>query len=235
MALSPLLRAQPPCKHAIWAVLLALWVGIICAPKPVDAGAWLDEVGQGFAAISGVAHADAPAELSFFGTYGLRPRLTLGSDLNTSDSYGHALLFLRHPLGPVDLPNKWAIELGAGGLRKDLRWSYMLRSTLSYGRGFSGRHTGWIAADLSIETSPLLPRAAYKLDGTLGLRRDQGPSVLFQLESYLDGQTKKIEYSLTPAILFTLPRTQNEVLMGLRYMGRRPEQLGLKLGLWHKF
>ncbi|WP_282095010.1 hypothetical protein [Epibacterium ulvae] len=199
-----------------------------------QAGAWLEPVGQGFSATTATVRQGGRTELSYYAAYGLRPRLNLGVDLNRSQDYAHAFVFLRQPLGDQTLASKWAVELGAGGLKVDGIWMPALRGSLSFGRGLTGSVSGWIAADFTFETNQITQQRTYKLDATLGIRPNTGPAHLLQFESNRTG-SHATSYSLTPALLFPLPYAQSEGLLGLSFSPGRKDQLGLKLGLWHRF
>ncbi|MFW8636544.1 hypothetical protein [Cribrihabitans pelagius] len=213
------------------------------------AGAWLEGAGKGFAAASATWRPDSADgngsggyELSYYAAYGLRPRLTLGLDLNQSGRLsGHALLFARLPLRGQGR-HRIALEAALGGSHQTGDWQPMQRLTLSYGHGFStARRSGWLALDAAFELRQGGMQEIWKLDGTLGFNRPGAAAPMLQLEaSKPEGQ--RMSAALTPVLRLPLPQ-QRELILGLEYRLRADRapasgarhSLGLELGVWQKF
>lgn len=215
-------------------LILLIWLS---GAAPGWAGAWLREEGRGFLSLTGILRgATGPGdEFGLYADYGLAPRLTLGLEVNaTSGRAGHALGFIRLPLGRRTGHMRYALELGLGGYRRFGTWRPMVKSTLSAGRGFGSRWgPGWLAADAAIEYRRDLPDPTYKLDMTLGLSPDPGPRPMLQLETaYLPGAG--FTWSLTPALLVNAGKRVSWVA-GFERKSANPTGLGLKLGLWRRF
>ncbi|MBY6068794.1 hypothetical protein KUW17_18775 [Leisingera aquaemixtae] len=201
------------------------------------AGAWLEQPGQGFAAASATyrqAGGRNGYELSYYGAYGLTPKLTLGVDLNsTGDLYGHALVFARLPLG-AGKRSRLAAEAAFGGHRDNGLWMMMQRATLSYGRGFeTGSASGWLAIDAAYELRNSGLQTVWKLDATLGMHRPGKIAPMLQIET-AKPQGGQLSYTLTPSLRYPL-KSGRELILGLEHRKAGERSLGLKLGLWQKF
>ncbi|NSY39103.1 hypothetical protein [Leisingera sp. ANG59] len=214
----------------------AACLAVLLAP-PADGGAWLETPGRGFATASASYRRTASGaqhELSYYGAYGITPKLTLGVDLNqTGDLSGHALVFARMPLHQ-GARYRLAAEAAFGGNHDRGVWMMMQRTTLSYGRGFgTGTASGWLAIDAAYELRNSGLAAVWKLDATIGLNRPGKPAPMLQIEtSKLDGGT--FSYTLTPSLRYPL-RSGRELILGLEHRSAGEGSLGLKLGLWQKF
>lgn len=205
--------------------------------QPAAGGAWLEKPGQGFAAASATyrqAGSEGAYELSYYGAYGISPKLSLGVDLNQhADISGHALVFARLPLrkGPR---YRLAVEAGAGGNHVRGLWQMMQKTTLSYGRNFrTGATGGWLAVDAAYELRNGGREAIWKLDATLGLRRPGKPAPMLQIETSKP-EGSRFSYALTPALRLPL-KAGRELVLGLEYRQAGQRSLGLELGLWQRF
>lgn len=212
---------------------------LLAVPKSLWAGAWPREPGTGFAAFSTVSRLETEqnspeTELSLYGEYGLRPRLTLGLDVNEiPDKAGHALLFLRHPLSAPERPHKWAAELGLGASHWRGNWEPMYKATLSYGRSLSNnRGNGWLNIDTIVEFRTQMKSPIYKLDSTIGLPFSPKIKALLQVETaYIPGQS--FGYALTPGLLIS--GSARDWLIGVEHRDADRRTLGLKFALWQSF
>lgn len=108
----------------------------------------------------------AQQEMAFYGTYGWNARFSLGIDAYFAPGMsGHALIFLRLPLGKLTRPGRFAVEVGAGAAQDVNGWSPMYRLSLSHGRGWP---RGWYEVTASVERRTGEPAFGWKFDGTLG-------------------------------------------------------------------
>ncbi|MCR9124743.1 MAG: hypothetical protein NXH82_01310 [Rhodobacteraceae bacterium] len=208
-------------------------------PQILWAGAWLREAGTGFASVSGTLRSFGGGQplaydSSLFAEYGLRPRFTVGLDINDNlTSGGHVMGFVRFPLSAPERPLKLALDLGIGGHRRDKTWFAHYKTALSLGRGFAtGSATGWVSVDAAVELRKGDADLLYKLDATFGLSPSERIKAMFSVESYSTGGN--FGWAVIPAI-------------GMRAFGDRfltagfeikdtgQRSYGLKLGIWHWF
>lgn len=219
-----------------WAIL----VGHLATPA--FAGAWLRDSGAGFLS-TGLAIRDSSRvlrpEYSFYGEFGLSPRLTLGLDLNESQGpsgghSGHALLFARFPIARGWHNTKVAIELGLGGSHYLGKWNGMIKSTLSVGRGFSSRWgEGWINVDTALELRRPASTPAFKLDATLGLSNGMRFRPMLQIEStYITG--KPLIWAVIPSVMIDTRNNQTWVV-GIERKTSGHSTVGIRFGVWRKF
>lgn len=240
----PLLSSTPRTRRCL---PLALTLVAVLPPVPgARAGAWLEGEGKGFASASAAWRQDEEGngsyELSYYAAYGLRPKLTLGLDLNQNARVsGHALLFARLPLRAAGR-HRIAVEAALGGSHQTGLWQPMQKLTLSYGQGFStARHSGWLALDAAYELRQGGAQRIWKLDGTLGLNRPGAAAPMLQLEAARP-EDAQASFGVTPALRLPLPQAR-ELILALEYRLRpgspaasgRRHSLGLELGLWQKF
>ena len=152
---------------------LAIMFFCLAAPGPGLAGAWLRGEGETFLSVTGTLRetaSDIGLETDIYLEHGLGPRLTAGLVFNDNgvDS-GHALAFLRLPLGPMEGASRFSLELGLGAHHFFDAWRPMQKVTLAYGRGLSWEGgSGWLSLDAAVEHRQGLPDPDYKLDLTLG-------------------------------------------------------------------
>jgi hypothetical protein len=218
--------------------ILAFLVLSLVLAQPVGAGAWLRDKGTGFLSLSTTfrqLNGTWQAENRFYGEYGVAQRLTLGADINEITGLaGHALVFLRLPVGLNEGRTRMAVELGLGAHHRQGRWGGMMKSTFSVGRGFSSRWgNGWFNVDAGVEWR--LPNAspAFKLDATIGL--SSGPRIrpMLQIEStYIAGDP--LIWSVIPGVMID-GRSNNTWLIGVDRKTAGQTSLGLKFGLWRRF
>lgn len=234
-------------RPAAWGTALlrlALCAGLswpVLAPRDVWAGAWLLPEGEGFFSNSGtVRQGDtaALAEGSIHAAYGLRPWLTLGVDVfERPVTAGHALIFLRLPLGRTDRRNRVAIELGLGAHHDLQGWAPMQRLGLSWGRSLGPvegpARPGWLSVDLTRDHLGGDPLPLYKLDSTLSLWSRGRFQPILQAE-LAGGPGRDLGWAITPGLLFTDAKDRTWHL-GVERRFAGTGTLGLKLGLWLRF
>lgn len=218
--------------------ILPLLILCVITAQPVGAGAWLRDKGTGFLSLTTTIrqlNGTRQAENSFYGEYGLAPRLTLGADINEIAGFaGHALVFLRLPVGSNERRTKMTVELGLGGHHWQGRWGGMIKSTLSVGRGFSSRWaSGWFNVDAGMELRLPTSNPAFKLDATIGL--SSGPRIrpLLQIETtYISGNP--LIWAANAGVLID-GRGNHSWLIGFTRKTADQSSLGLKIGLWRRF
>ncbi|ATF17513.1 hypothetical protein [Phaeobacter gallaeciensis] len=238
-----------------FARLLAIACLSVMPLTPATAGAWLQKPGEGFAATSLTLRRDLaalkglsvgqriPAELGYYGEYGLHTRWTVGVDLNLSEgSSAHALLFVRHPLTRLGRA-RTAVEVALGLNQTSEIWTPMQRLTLSYGRSFDMRLrdrdiSGWVALDLGHEWRSKGLEQTWKLDATFGLNRPGKLAPLLQVEtSKTAGDSFSV--AVTPSLRMPLARRFGkdapELVIGLQHKRTETRSLGIKLAIWHRF
>ncbi|WP_146064162.1 hypothetical protein [Jhaorihella thermophila] len=214
-----------------------LWVSVA---GTATAGAWLQQPGRAFLAVSATGYARpgrADMMSSLYAEYGLLPRLTVGLDVNghaaiASGSSAHALLFARLPLSAPDRSLRAAAELALGAYHANHRSRPMLRLKASLGSGFSSlAGPGWLNLGAEYERIRA-DRAAYKLNAAIGL--SDGPTIrpLLEIETWKRRDTPLIWTVTLSAMWDRGPATT--WLIGLRR--RSPDAaLGVRLALWRRF
>ncbi len=218
-------------------VLVAIWIYVLSA-SPALSGAWLREKGSGFASATitqRTGHGVWSSELGYYADYGLTSLVTLGIDLNDNDNLsGHALVFVRIPLGQTSRRHHMAVELALGASHYLNSWVPMQKVTLSYGRAFdSNWGPGWLAIDGAYEIRGLNTEPILKLDATIGLSDPEHLRPILQIE------TAKISghplfYTITPGLQIPL-NPDTRLLIGAQHRVTTKRSLGLKLGVWHSF
>ncbi|MCA0995878.1 hypothetical protein [Alloyangia pacifica] len=209
-----------------------LW---LCA-GPLQAGAWLQERGAGFASSTtrltwpqsyGLQGWQLPSGRydTLYVEYGLSPRVTIGADLGRAISgAGKSLLFLRLPLigaGPMRL----SAELGGGRIEGH----QALRPGLSLGLSHA---RGWLNADILAELRGTAG-TDVKMDLTLGLNLPQRRKAILQVQTGVQrGDPGFVR--LAPSVVLPLrERLQAEIGASWGLVG--DTSAGLLLGLWTQF
>ncbi len=203
-----------------------------------QAGAWLRDPGSLFIAATTTTRL-SPTEITtegaLYAEYGLRPKLTLGLDINHKIGYsGHALTFVRYPIGPRDRRNRYAVELGLGGHHWQGDWSPMAKLAVSMGRGLEFRRgNGWLAVDAAIEQRFGNPDPLYKLDATLGLPLWGRIGPMLQVET---AKTRDLPlfWSVTPGLRYETKKLGTFVV-GYESKHGIESTHGIKFGLWRDF
>ncbi len=219
---------------------VAVTVLLVCAclAPPALAGAWLREHGTAFTAIGATVRGNRETlpdlESKAYAEYGLTPRLTLGLDYNDiRGKSGHALLFLRFPLGRTDGRMRYGIELAAGRHRHQRQWASMYKIALAAGRGFKSRWgNGWMALDAAYERRAGLSDPTFKLDAVVGLSSGWRIRPLIKLET-AQVSGRPLSWSFTPGLMFDIRR--NTWVLGLERRSAGIETIGITLGLWRSF
>lgn len=218
-------------------ILMVLLI-YLSAAQSVSAGAWLREKGNGFFSFGSTLRSfgdSLQTENSLYGEYGLGPKLMLGFDINDIVGIGgHALVFVRTPLGPPDRALNMSLQLALGAHRVNGLSGGMARSTLSVGKGFSSRWgDGWFNIDTAIEYRDGLSDAAFKVDAIVGASSRRRFRPLIQVETtYIPGYP--LIWSVTPGVMIRGQKNTTWVL-GLERKTSGRASLGLKLGIWKEF
>ncbi|MFK7753998.1 MAG: hypothetical protein AB8B51_15815 [Sedimentitalea sp.] len=215
-------------------IIAALWMSASAA----TAGAWLRGEGSGFLSLGATARHDGAQwlrEFAVYADYGLRPRLSVGLDLNDSPgAAGHALVFVRLPIIADDRPFKLATELAIGGHHQSNQWFGMLKASLAYGRGFESKWgAGWLAVETAVERRFGAADPIFKLDANIGLSQGSGPRPLFKIETaYIPG--KPLLWAVSPALMFDTPNG-NTWVVGLEHRNDGTPKYGISLNYWRRF
>lgn len=199
------------------------------------AGAWLRAEGTGFLAYSTTFEEDGALNGSFYGEYGVRPKLTLGlkADIDMTvgrAGNGSAFVFARKPIQTQDRPFRLAYEVGIGstfGQSSDM----LLLTGLSYGRGIkiAGKH-GWFALDGSVEWSLGDGTDTGKLDTTVGLTLNDRFKVMVQVFHSLTDTASTT--TLAPSVIWQRKPDRPSYQIGLE---AEEGAVALKLGIWQTF
>ncbi|MCA0871934.1 hypothetical protein LCL97_13930 [Seohaeicola saemankumensis] len=218
----------------------ALAVQIICLwlCPAAWAGAWLQEPGKAFLAVTATLRRGAPQaqfENTIYGEYGLAPRLTLGIDINQRPVIaGHALLFIRTPLGSGTTRNRFAFEAAVGGYHWMGQWQPMYKTALSMGRSITVKGIpGWLAVDAAIERRIGTPAPTAKLDATLGLSGAARVQPILQIETARTSGLP-LMWTVTPGITVKGPKETTWVI-GIERKSVIRQTIGIKLGFWRRF
>ena len=199
------------------------------------AGAWMREDGRVFLSVkTTLRHVDGllRQENDVYLDYGLGPKLGVGASLlQTSPESGHALVFLRLPLGNTDGPSRMAAELGLGAHMTAGQWAPMYKLVLAWGRGLNLRRAnGWIQVEGAVEHRAGTGPPLYKLDLVLG-QSDGGrlrPMVGLGLTG---GSGRPVEWSASAALLIEGGK-KTTWLIGTEV---KQSRFGLTLGMWRDF
>jgi hypothetical protein len=222
-------------------ILICIWGCLLCVYcAPAHAGAWLQDQGRTFLAASSTTRLTrdglmAQGEGAVYGEHGLSKTLTFGADVNvTADSYGHAIGFLRRPIGPQTKPVRLAYEAGAGARRVNGEWDPVVRLGLSFGHGITRPvGYGWFGLDSSVEIGTTQGDLSAKLDATLGLPLSARLLTLVQIETtHWPDNTSVV--AITPSLLWEF-RADRFVKLGIEARSAQTDTLGLRIGFWHEF
>lgn len=215
---------------------LVIWIALglcLCLTTPgAQAGAWLQQAGEGFTSGSTLLRGDASQEASVYLEYGLRPGLTVGGDLNwRNDLNGHALVFARLPLTEFADGGRMAVQVGLGGHRLSGRVRPMAKASLQYGRPLGDG--GWLGAEVTAEhrqgTNPL-----WKFDAVAGFEPWSWAQPMVKLETlYTEGFG--FAWALTPSLILNRSgKFQWVAGVELRRAGG-VKTGGLSVSLWQRF
>lgn len=211
----------------------------LLSASSADAGAWLREKGKGFASLStSVRSTDGLLgyETSIYADYGLRERLSVGLDINENlGNAGHALLFVRLPIGGTDRPARIATELAIGGHHSSGQWHGMYKLSMAWGRGFDHKWlgSGWMTAEAAYERRLGSPAPIYKLDANMGLSAGGWARPLLKLETaYIPGSG--LNWAVSPALMIT-GRKNTTFVAGLEYRQSGQRMIGVNFSVWRNF
>lgn len=214
---------------------LFLWTSI---SGPSWAGAWLREHETLFIAASSTFRFEDTQvvnENAIYAEYGAWPKATLGFDYNQRIYYaGHALAFVRFPVGPKDTTTKYAVEVGFGGHHWQGDWSPMAKLALSMGRPIKTRRGyGWLAIDTAIERRFGDSDPLYKLDATLGLPNIGRFGPMLQIET-AKTRPHPLFWTITPSIRYETKKLGTFVI-GYESKHGISSTHGVKFSLWREF
>lgn len=183
-------------------LLLLLATGGLASPWP--------RAPQGvFLALSAEGDRSGNHHAGLYGEYGLGPRDTLGIELGRSSGGESSLMFWwQRTLDRGGGPDRWALSLGSGVLRRDDGYLPMLQVGAGWGRGFDAVPVlrdipggGWLAAEarfkvagamkdqesmqeLAADGAPLLayltPETTAKAELTIGWNAMQSLKIINQ-------------------------------------------------------
>jgi len=214
----------------------------LLAVQPATAGAWLREHKHGFSSVSSTLRRlpdRIGQENSIYLEYGVRPKLTLGLDLNEGDSLsGHGLVFARFAPGKAresgSRKNYFAIETAIGAHYQGELIAPMYKLTLSWGRSLkTKRLSAWLAVDLAGEQRKGLPGPTLKMDTTLGLNGVRRVQPMLQIETSrpADGA---VNWAVIPSLRIAR-RNGITWVVGVerKFAGRH--SVGVKFSIWKDF
>ena len=200
--------------RVLFTVILLIWQ---CMASTAYAGAWLREKGTGFTSLSFGATQFSETTNALYIEYGLSDKTTIGLDissftnaLNVRNGFGN--LFMRRAIGPTDRPNKWAYEIGVGGLWGNEKHLPTFKTAISWGRGF---------------------QIIAKLDAALGM--NFGGITTGLLEVTISSQNSETYGALEPSVLLRPKDSSFSVKLGAQIPFDEQEKAALKLGIWRKF
>lgn len=193
------------------------------------------EAGTVFLAFSTVYDDTGTLDGSAYLEYGLRPKLTLGAKLDVDMTKGRmgdgtAFVFLRRPIDRWDTAYQLAYELGFGTTFGDGA-DPLLRSGLSYGRGFTlWDRNGWLAVDAAIEWALDNGPNTAKLDTTLGLTLNDRFQVMMQV--FVTNSSAFSNTTLAPSVIWQPNAKTPSYQLGVEV---DDDTWAVKLGLWRSF
>ncbi|TNH40590.1 hypothetical protein [Paracoccus haeundaensis] len=228
-------------------IRLVLFLALML-PAAVQAGPWPREAGRTFLSLSGERNRADSSYASAYAEYGLTPRTTLGMELGRADqAETSAVLWLQRALDDGQGPNRFAMQSGAGVIRRDDLALPVVQGALSWGRGFD---RGWITAQVlakmtgsapdprapmrpSFAASFLTAERVIKTDVTLGLRPRDGLMVINSL--WLEHpQDEEYSARLMSSLVFDVPGPV-KVELGMVNPLSGPSEQAVRLGTWLEF
>ncbi|WP_199260177.1 hypothetical protein [Paracoccus binzhouensis] len=237
--------------------ILCCLAALLLSPAAL-AGPWARDPGGVFAAVSTKQDGDNNRYASLYAEYGLGRRDTLGLELGDARGERTILLWWQRALGRAEGPNRFAVSLGLGAIRRDGRYHPLAQIGTAWGRGFDSIPLlrripggGWLAVEsrsklavLTLEypeepnvvwedPTYLTPETTHKLDLTLGWHaRDD----LMLIQQFRFEQRDDTGFSARLAVsavrdLWGPARVELGVIAPLAGEG----ELALKLGSWLEF
>ena len=218
-------------------------IGIMLAPTPATAGAWLREKGTGFVSVQTNLRRDAlgtALETDSYGDYGLTPNLSLGfSFFSSGHQAGNAAVFLRFPLGDPGGENKWSLETGIGAWWAPEMVNGLAKLTISYGRNLAwGETNGWLSVENTLEKRLGISPVIWKLDATIGQSTGRGgraPAIRPMIKlntTKISGQP--LIWSVSANMLID-GKNGMTWLVGIERKQLREPSYALTAGLWRRF
>lgn len=208
---------------------------------PAASGAWPREEGGYFLSLRTDVR-DGPdgwsPSVSFYGEYGLTPRITLVAQASNDDAPWTATrtgASVRFALSPLDATNRFAISLGVSspptmlGMMTETR----LEAAVHYGRGFDSRWgPGWATATFKVMFAADDAQPLTDLYGLVGVRpRDGWMTMLSASRFEDDGRTY---YKLSPSIGYEL-RDELWLVPNLTQELNDDRATSLGVSLWWSF
>ena len=218
-------------------------IGIMLAPTPATAGAWLREKGTGFVSVQTNLRRDVlgtALETDSYGDYGLTPNLSLGFSIFSSGRQaGNAAVFLRFPLGDPGGENKWSLETGIGAWWAPEVVNGLAKLTISYGRNLAwGEANGWLSVENTLEKRLGISPVIWKLDATIGQTTGRGaraPAIRPMVKlntTKISGQP--LIWSVSANMLID-GKNGMTWLVGIERKQLREPSYALTAGLWRRF
>ncbi|WP_113912258.1 hypothetical protein [Roseovarius dicentrarchi] len=203
-------------------------LAFLCATS-AGAGAWLRNVGDGFASFSiKVQHeADAKGYSTFYAEYGLNPDLTGGFDIGGDEEGDYkALAFVLMPLRRDGL--HIAFQLAAGAIADDPA----IRPGLSIGRAVQvGGLDGWANLDLRATVAP--GDVDLSVDAAFGLNVWEGTMMIWQLQQ--GGHMHEPDFLRATASVVWQIAGNRHIEVATSTSLKNAEDFGIQIGVWQAF
>ncbi|WP_265500147.1 hypothetical protein [Paracoccus beibuensis] len=220
-------------------------------PVVALAGPWPREVGETFLSLSGEHNRAGNAYGALYVEHGLTPRTTLGIEIGRADqAETSAIVWLQRALDDGQGPNRFALQSGAGVIRRGDDVLPVVQGSLSWGRGFNRWGGGWLTAQVlgkmtgrgadprepvrpSFAASFLTAERVVKTDLTLGLRPRDGLMVINSL--WLEErQDEAFSARLMSSVVLDAPGPV-QIELGMVHPVSGPAERAFRLGTWIEF
>ena len=235
----------------LFALVLAI-AASLCSPA-AHAGAWARAPGEVFLSFSSNLHSSVEAlaegitEMSRYDSayleVGLGHRLTFGADLGRGEYTREAMAFLRYTITNPDARLQLAVDLGVGQRSVEvLGDSDLARVGLSLGYGFGltppdwmpmDLQGGWIALDAVAIQDLTRSETRWKVEATFGLNASDRMRFMLQV-AVEEWPGLDISYGVNPSVVYQI-FDSTSLELGVRAVLADHVDLGLELGLWHRF
>lgn len=182
------------------AIAIALLAGTRAEPS-----AWPREPGAAFLSLKAEAEAAGPPSVSFYGEYGLTPRVTLTGQISRDGDATRLGGALRYALSAPDAVHRFAVSLGGSAPPNALGAAMEARAeaALHWGRGFSSRYgDGWATVTARVMLARDESRPITDIYGLIGLRPAEGWMAMLSASRYSDGEG--VTYKLAPSAGYRL-------------------------------
>lgn len=238
--------------------ILCCLAALMLLSPAAAAGPWARALGGFFAALTVEQDRDDNRHTSLYTEYGLGARDTLGLELGDTTGERTVLLWWQRALGADDGPNRWAVSLGLGAVRREGRHHPLGQIGTGWGRGFDSVPVlraipggGWLAVETRSKLAAiteefpdepnviwedptyLTPEATHKLDLTMGWHARENLMLInqFRFEERDDtGFSSKLAISAVGA-LWGPAKLELGVIEPLSGQG----ETAVKLGTWFEF